>query len=282
MSNVSQQELEKILKGVKIPPQPQVLVELDNEQSKKSPNLNRISELISRDVGLSAAVLKTINSPFYGMPNKIDSVRRSVFLLGSTTVINLVRGAVLRSAFDGDGVLLERFWETAADVANISMYLAQHFSFANPEENYTLGLFHDCGIAVMTKQYRDYKDVLKTANNGLMRNVTEVEDNHYKTNHAVLGYYLCKSWHLSETLCQVVLEHHDLDNLIAAGVENISRNETMAVLKMSNNISHTYRRLSEDHEWEVIRGQVLEQLALGANDYEGLKDDIHDMMRNIA
>ena len=71
---LTQEQIINVLQGIKIPPQPQILVDLQIEQIMPDPDLNSIANLISRDVGLTGTILKVVNSPFYGLTNKITSV----------------------------------------------------------------------------------------------------------------------------------------------------------------------------------------------------------------
>ena len=54
------------------------------------PDLEVIARLISQDPGLSGSLLKIVNSPYYGLSNKIASIQRAVNLLGSRSIINLI------------------------------------------------------------------------------------------------------------------------------------------------------------------------------------------------
>ena len=45
------------------------------------PDTGGVANLISRDVGLSAAILKVINSPFYGMNRRISEIKQAAMML---------------------------------------------------------------------------------------------------------------------------------------------------------------------------------------------------------
>lgn len=275
-------KLEKILSGVRIPPQPKLLLELKEEAAKPNPSINKICGLISKDVSLSAAVLKTINSPFYGLSRKCESIQRATVILGLRNVSNLVRALSLQGSFASKKVSLERFWDTAADVANICVAIANRLKMENPDDYYALGLFHDCGIAVMAQKFNDYKDTLKTGNALVDRPITDAEDQAYNTNHAVVGYYLAKSWNLSEVICQVIHTHHDFERMFPETETVAGSNHMMAILKAAGNISHTSRRLSDDHEWIRIQAQVLQHLSLDETEYNDMREDIGELLQATA
>ena len=68
---LSAEQIGKILQGISIPPQPQILVDLQMEQFQPEPSIDRIADLIAQDVGLAGTILKTINSPIFNLSNKI-------------------------------------------------------------------------------------------------------------------------------------------------------------------------------------------------------------------
>jgi HD-like signal output (HDOD) protein len=74
-TGLNDEQLKRVLQGISIPPQPQVMVDLHMEQAMPEPDMSRIAQIISQDVGLSAAVLKFVNSAYYGLPRKISSIR---------------------------------------------------------------------------------------------------------------------------------------------------------------------------------------------------------------
>lgn len=279
--NIDDDQIEKILGGIQIPAQPTVLLEIQEEARKISPDIKKISNAISKDVGLSAAVLKTVNSPFYGLRNKVDSIQRGAILLGVPNLCNIVRSAALRQNMSKGpkNLGLDKFWETAVEVANIALFLANNFKFENPDEYYTLGLFHDAGIAVMMQKFENYKETLNEGAAMVGGTVLAAEDAKYQTNHAVVGYYLARSWSLSDTLTQSVLHHHDVDNLLPSGAEYALRNQMLAVLKLASQISHAHHRLANDCEWDKIGQRVMTQLDLSKDDYADLSEDLETIFQ---
>ena len=147
---LSSEQISLALQGISVPPQPQIMVDLQMEQYMPDPDLEVIAGLIAQDPGLSGALLKIVNSPYYGLSNKIASIRRAVTVLGSRTVINLINAQSIKGEMTDDTIVtLNRFWDTAQDVAMTSLTLAKRTGTQALDEAYALGLFHDCGIPLM-------------------------------------------------------------------------------------------------------------------------------------
>ena len=73
----------------RLPTLPGVAMKILQAMGRDIPNIMEISEIISLDAPLSAKVLKMVNSPFYGLANKITSVHQAMVYLGLNTVKNL-------------------------------------------------------------------------------------------------------------------------------------------------------------------------------------------------
>jgi HD-like signal output (HDOD) protein len=117
----------KALQGISVPPQPQIMVDLQMEQYMPDPDLEVIARLIAQDPGLSGALAE--NRQLAALrPDQQDRVHssRAVTLLGSRTVINLINAQSIKGEMGDDTIVtLNRFWDTAQDVAMTSLTLAK-------------------------------------------------------------------------------------------------------------------------------------------------------------
>ncbi|RYZ85556.1 MAG: HDOD domain-containing protein, partial [Moraxellaceae bacterium] len=211
-AELTPEQISRILQGINIPPQPQVMVDLQMEQCSPHCSIDAIARLISQDVGLSGSILKTVNSPFFKHSNKITSIHQAVNLLGVNSVVNLVNAQSIRGALSDDDIIaLGRFWDSAMDVAMTSATIAKHIGFPYPDEAYTLGLFHNCGIPLLMVRFKNYLDIQFEAYGRDDQAITTTENDFIRTNHAVVGYYIGKSWNLPRYLCEAIHEHHQVD-----------------------------------------------------------------------
>lgn len=281
---LSSEQISIALQGISVPPQPQIMVDLQMEQYMPDPDLEVIAGLIAQDPGLSGALMKIVNSSYYGLTNKIASIRRAVTLLGSRTVINLINAQSIKGEMSDDTIVtLNRFWDSAQDVAMTSMTLAKRTGTQAVDEAYALGLFHDCGIPLMLKRFPDYMCVLEQgyADAGPNSRVVDIENQHFNTNHAVVGYYTAKSWRLPEHLTHAIANHH---NALAIFSDDSSRQSQLknllATLKMAEHICASHKVLGNqlhDHEWNSISHLVLDYVGLSEYDFDNLKESIRDL-----
>ncbi len=280
-TGLTDDQVKRVLQGIAIPPQPQVMVDLHMEQVMPEPDMARIAQIISQDVGLSAAVLKFVNSAYYGLPRKISSIQQAVMMLGINSIANIVNGLSVKSELsDGAIESLHQFWDNAMDVAAVCSSIAQQIGFKYQDECYALGLFHNAGIPLMMSRFSGYREVLEQGYQSPAFELTDLENQNFRTNHSVVGYYLAKSWALPKSSCYVIANHHRASHIYTNRHAGDSKNLTfLSVLKMAEHISGTYRHIgkaSEDYEWMAMGHYALEHLELTEYDFEGMIDVCHE------
>ena len=281
---LSAEQIQQALQGITIPPQPQIMVDLQFEQYMPDPDLETIAKLISQDPGLSGALLKLVNSPHFGLSNKIGSIQRAVNLLGSRSIINLINAQSIKGEMSDETIVtLNRFWDTAQDVAMTCLTLAKRTGIQAADEAYTLGLFHDCGVPLMLKRFPNYMDVLEEAyaKADEETRVVDTENRTFNTNHSVVGYFTAKSWRLPEHLSAAIANHHNALSIFSDDSGRDAQLKTLlGILKMAEHICETHRvqgGQAIDMEWQSIAQPILEYLGLSEYDFENLRESIRDM-----
>jgi len=208
-------------------------------------------------VALSAGILHIINSPFYGLANKIISIKQAAVLLGFKQVSNIITSQSIKANL-GEYINkdLNDFWYVATDVANTSATLVKTLGFGSPDEAYTLGLFLDCDIPILMEKYDDYAQTIQSAYNAASIRITQIENERYSINHAILGYMVSRTWKLPEHLRIVIRDHHNFERLsFKVESSNAEADTMLAVLKMAEHIAHVHAALGKDHEdneWNKI------------------------------
>ncbi len=278
---ITQQEVEKLLKGIKIPSPPKLIADLQLEMSTPSPDLNKLSDLITKDVGLSGAVLKTVNSPYYGDKNT-SSIAKAVMLLGMKTVMNIVNTLCLRDSMTGNPneagekfKMLTKFWDSATDVAQSCQIIAKKIQFTPENKAYTAGLFHNAGIPLLMDRFDNYPEIMLDSYAQNQHRIVDIENQIFNTNHAVLSYYTAKSWKLPESLCKVISNHHNGIDVFSTKKNNLTLDEQTlcAILMLAQHIACLYRILGNqenDLEWQIIGEKVIDFLGLSDFDYDDL------------
>ena len=275
-------EMERVSLSIGIPTCPSILLELTEETKKEEPDFMKVEKLVSRDVGLSATLLKTINSPFYGLRNKISSVSQAVSLLGLSMLSTTISGLVLRNVFSGkDQVSMERFWDSSAKFAMATMFLAKRIPGLNKDDAYTYGLFQNCGIPILIQKFPDYKETLNMANNTPDKKFTDIEDDAHGTDHATVGYLMTKSWHLPDVTTNAVRFHHEYGLLsdVQTKLSTDSLN-LIALGILADRAVHLCSGADKNFSLEWAKGGALAltQLGMSETDFNDICEDIADII----
>ena len=268
---------QELVTGLAIPPRPRVLGDLFAEMSRDEPDLPRAAALIAADPALAGAMVKAVNSPAFGLSRKVGSVSQALSLLGLRNVANIAMSLAIRHAIKGEaGGSLERFWDTAERVALVSARLARLFRGLPADEAYTIGLFHDCGIPLLMRRFPDYGRTLAEANATAGATFTDVEDRALRTNHAVVGYFLARSWDLPADLCGAILRHHDPGLYGEAAGRSARRlQDLVGVVHLAEHVHHRAARDGFDLEWDKFEGPVLRHFGLH-------EEDLADIIEEFA
>jgi HD-like signal output (HDOD) protein len=164
------------------------------------------------------------------------------------------------------------------EVATMSRFVLRYLADrtdVHVDELYALGLFRDCGIPLMAMRYDTYRDVLAEANRSPERCFTEVEESHYATNHAIVGYFVASSWNLPKPLCELILRHHDPlfldDNMITE-----TQRDLYALMKIASKAATRYKYDKTDPEWPMVEEAVLTHFGFSDLDFTDMMADLLD------
>lgn len=269
------QEMEKVIGSVGIPPRPTMLIELDAEIRKDEPIYRKIEQLVSSDVGLSAALLKTVNSPFFGLRSKATTISQAISVLGLSALARTITGLKLRQVFAKAGQIdMESFWDASAKVAMMTSHIAEQLPGMNRDEAYTFGLFQNCGIPILMQRFPDYKKTFGAAERSMDRKFTEIEDECYQTNHATVGYLLAKNWNLPNTLSSAIRFHHEYDLLSESqSLLPVEGQHLVALALLAERAIQLHAGLSDSAEWHKGGQIALRHLGLSTDEFGEIVDD---------
>ena len=278
-ANLAEKELERAAQAVGIPSCPAVLLELSTEVKKEDPSLRKIEALVSKDMGLLATLLKTVNSPFYGLRTKVGTVKQAIQVIGISMLSRTVTGIVLKKALSGNQPGMEAFWEASAKAAMVASFIAKQLPGMNKEEAYTFGLFQNCGIPILMQRFPDYVKTLALAERDAERKHTEVEEAAHGTDHATMGYLLTKSWNLPEDISQAIRYHHEYALVADAKAQlNTQSRNLMALGLAADQALNTLAGDKISVEWVKGGRYALSHLGLSIVEFDEIVSDLAVML----
>lgn len=275
---ISSSEIDSLVKTIVIPPRPKTLVDIQAEMGREDPDFGRVASMISTDVALSAAVLRIVNSPAYGLRRQCESVEQSLSILGFKQLNIIVTGLVLRKVLRTDGPQLTRFWDVSGKRSHAMQRLARNLGGVEADLAQSFGLFCDVGIPLLMHRFPNYGSTLKACNEEMQRSFTEVEQAQHHTDHALFGALMARSWGLSKNLCLAIRLHHDYAIFQDLQVpEAISRLIAMGLV--AEFAIQRFANLNSSAEWGKGGDQAAGFLMLNEQD---LEDQIEQLIEDFG
>lgn len=269
------------LKDIVIQPCPALLSDLRVEVNREDPEPATIARIASRDVAMAAALIKVANSPIYARSRPASTVAEAVALLGISQTVSILTGFLLRETIQVKSPLLEHFWETSTRRAYAMGYIARQMYGVNADIAHTCGLFCNVGIPVMLQGIKGYEATLSHALAQTDKTVTEVENEAHRTDHAVVGAIVAKTWRLSPDVAHAVRLHHDFtvlkDHNIPAKVRTL-----VAMALLAEHLVALHEGVQQHREWELHGAECLAHLHVSEEEIEHWQDALHEQFTGPA
>lgn len=188
-----------------LPTLPTALQEVSRLLELPNTTTDQVAKVISFDQVLAAKVLKMVNSPIYGFPGRIGTVKHALVLLG----FNVIRGLIIStSVYDDMNRAMRGLWDHSVGCSLACGELARALGMKDPEEYAVAGLLHDLGKVVSALQLPEAK--------ARVDGVVKEQDLFYiDAETQVLGFghdrinaWLAEHWNLPPAIREGMAFHH--------------------------------------------------------------------------
>lgn len=220
-----------------LPTLPVVASELIRVIGLKSTSMSQISDLMSNDQSITTKVLKIANSTYYGIRNRVDTLRTALVILGVNEITNIVLGVSLIKVFDKETEKLfdhQAFWKHSIYTAHLARWLSKKLSIPFHGEEFTAGLIHDIGKIILDQYFHEeFVNVRRYMELFPQDQEYEIEQKVLGATHMELGYWLADQWKIPSHIQSAIQYHHEPENATA----NI---ELCCLINIVNTISNYY------------------------------------------
>ena len=261
------QAVDSLIKTIRIPARPSLLVEMQKELNKEEPSAQGLAKIIANDVALAASLLKLTNSSFFGLRLKAQSVDHAVGLLGTNQTGMLMTGIIARQTMNASGLPLGKFWDFSTKRAQALSAMVKRFPFCSADVAHTFGLFCDIGVPILMERFPEYAATWKMANNEFDLPLTQIEDDHHITNHASIGSLMARTWGLPEQVSIAILLHHDYRTLEDVATDDGVRG-LIALSTLADYAIQKYEGQETSAEWFKASERVCQYLGISLDDAE--------------
>lgn len=216
---------------------PHIAIRLTRMISDENSTMQDFEKMIRMDPTLVLRLLRVVNSPYYGLRQKVDSISRAVVILGVNKLRNMIVTEALKDIFNEsqDEAIFSRnrLWLHCVAVSICSQMISERIFGQDGDNAFLCGILHDIGMIVEAQTTYDLfiKACLAIGSNS--RSVTDHEKEIIGTDHCEVGRLLAKEWKLPFEVQQGIRNHHkDLAEVTPSSVTGIIQTAEYIVSKM--------------------------------------------------
>jgi len=204
--------LEDLIGGsVQLGSLPTIFYQINDAVENPESSFAEIGHIINQDAGLTARLLKIVNSSFFGFSSKVETITHAITIVGMVQLRDLALVTAIINNFKGipkDAVNMHSFWKHSITAGLAGRVIGVYLKEANPERFYILGLLHDLGrlLLYLTIPEEMSRVLIKYSHGGLLY---EAESEVLGWDHAEAGGSLLRKWGLPDRLVEGVLYHHN-------------------------------------------------------------------------
>lgn len=262
------------LKDIVIPPCPELLRRLQDATSRADPDTEAVGQIASADVAMAAALIRQANSPAYALAQPVQVVGQALTVLGMAPSVRLLTGFLVRQGLKVQSPLLEHFWESSQRRAIACEHIGWQLYNLSPNLAYSFGLFCHVGIPVLMQGVKGYASTLTEALARKDRTFTQTENVNHRTDHAVVGAIVARTWRLPSEVAVAIRLHHDFTCLADPGFSDEVR-RLVALGLIAEHLVNQHEGLPELREWQGHGTACLAHLQIGQGELDQWIDELH-------
>ena len=202
--------LDRILSCPSLPSLPAVAVKVIELSSDPDLRLEVLAETIQNDQGLTAKIIRTVNSSFYGLRRKCNTIHQALVILGMSSVKSLALGFSLVESIgesDEPGFDYISYWRRGLYGAVAAKLIAVEAGKDFADEVFLAGLLQDVGMIALYRTFgMEYVVLLDEAEND--SEIASIELGRYELTHCDVGAMLTKRWKFPEEFVLAIKFHH--------------------------------------------------------------------------
>jgi HD-like signal output (HDOD) protein len=194
---------------------PSVYTQFQEAMADEDTSFSEIGDIIVYDAGLSARLLRIVNSAYYGYPQKIETISHAIGLIGTRQLSDLMLSTIVIDKFKSipkSMINMESFWQHSIACGLIARELASQKGNLDPEKLFTAGMLHDIGQIILCLKLPQLSLRIQMELQTRQEPLQELEREELGFDHAELGGRLLNKWNLAEFHVETTTFHHEPGN----------------------------------------------------------------------
>ncbi|NOR10381.1 MAG: HDOD domain-containing protein [Desulfovibrionaceae bacterium] len=193
---------------------PVVAIKVTQLANSESTTIQDFEEVIKLDPALVMRLLRLVNSPFFGLTSKVESLSKAVVFVGLKQLRNLVAVEAARDIFsDSDknpDFSRRNLWINSATVAVLAQLISKRIFGQEGDDVFLAAILHDIGIIVEDQIVpEEFHKACHAYVSGDQDLLYSGEDEIIGTNHTKIGAVMAQEWKLADQVVEAIRYHHD-------------------------------------------------------------------------
>ncbi len=204
------QELVKEIKNLK--PMPAVINQILEIIEQPDSSMAQIANVIQYDAAVTASVLRTCNSAYFGLKTPAESIKDAASLLGIDHILEIAlmnsSAKLLSARQEGYGLHEGAMWKYSVSSALIAKQIAKKLELKNISTIFTAALLKDIGKIVLDKFVMNSFEKISALVINENLSFREAEKKIIGIDHTELGGMIAKMWKFSPKMVKIIRHHH--------------------------------------------------------------------------
>jgi len=198
----------------RLPSLPSLYTQMLHKLQEPDASLEEIGTIIIQDIGMTAQILKLVNSAFFGLKREIADPVQALTYIGLETAKSLVLSLGTLSQYNGvdfPGFSAAAVCHHSLQTGNFAKWIAvdQRSERVIAEQAFVGGMLHDTGRLILACNCpTEYKQVLELARSASL-SLPDAEQKVLGVTHMEVGSYLLGLWGLPVPVVEVIAYHHN-------------------------------------------------------------------------
>jgi len=249
---------------ISIPTLPSLYTKLVQVLEDPESTLEHISTIVEKDMGMTAKILKLVNSAFFGLPRQVSSPSQAISFLGIETLKTLVLTVQVFEELKPKHTTnfsIESLWEHSIQTGDFARKIAQAENLEEHLVSDTLaaGMLHDVGILLLATQLPDHFAEAIELSNAQQVSLHEAERQILSASHAELGGYLLGLWGLRHPVVEAVAFHHQ------PKVIETQQFTPLTAVHIANALHTEKEKSGDQREGQGIQDEYIDRIGLTAH-----------------
>jgi HD-like signal output (HDOD) protein len=207
-------DLSQLVSGAQIPGLPQSAVRMLDLSQDPNNGPSEYAQLIEVDPGLTAQILRFVNSSYFGFATEISNVRHAITLVGVSAIKNFTLWtAVLSVMPNSNCTAFQRsgLWRDSLLRGLFSRHTGRLLKVDDPEELFVAALLQDLALPLLVQKWPDEYSELLQFRAATGARLSSLEQDRFGWNHGDAGKLMCRQWGLPAAFGELIAGHVHFD-----------------------------------------------------------------------